>query len=98
MDTVDPSAEGILRAAREELIRAGEADHAAVVTAVWEVCFGGCGFNLDKEELENSCNVARLLFCAPGAVSMMLRQAAGRVEDAILRGEIRKISERLETR
>lgn len=98
MDNVDPSTAAYLSAARRDLQKRGSGEHAELVTAVWEVYCGGCGFDLTKGERDMACEVARLLFCDAGSVSMMLKQAAGRIGDGILRGEIRRIASGIEGR
>lgn len=83
---------GVLASSRKSLQEVGEMVSAEVVTAVWEVCYGGCGFNMTEEEHSRSCEVAKLLFCDPSSARMMIVQASRRVPDQTLRDELKRIS------
>ncbi len=82
----------LLATARKTLLESGEVAYAELITAVWEVCFGGCGFNMTSGERSRSCEVAKLLFFDPSSVKMMIAQASQKISDQVLRDELRKLS------
>jgi hypothetical protein len=82
----------VLASARRNLQDSGKNAYAELVTAVWEVCYGGCGFNMTDGERAMSCEVSKLLFCDPSYVRMMIAQASRNVSDQTLRDELRKLS------
>lgn len=96
MDIPKSREASILSSARVSLKESGELDYADLITAVWEVCFGGCGFNLTPEEESRSCEVSKLLFCSPSSVSMMVVQSSQRISDPVLRTEVRALSKSLQ--
>lgn len=83
---------GVLASARKNLQDSGENAHAELVTAVWEVCYGGCGFNMTDGERAWSYEVSKLLFCDLSSVRMMIAQASRNVSDQTLRAKLRKLS------
>jgi hypothetical protein len=82
----------VLDCARKALQSRGDASSAELITAVWEVCFGGCGFNMTDPEISRSYEVSKLLFCDPSSVRMMIAKVSQRISDPILRDELRKLS------
>lgn len=82
----------LLAASRESLLRSGQIACAELVAAVWEVCYGGCGFNMTEGERQKSYEVSKLLFCDPSSVRMMIAKASQNIPDQILRDELRKLS------
>lgn len=85
----------ILRNSAEDLREAGNESEADTVVAVWDTCFGGCGFNLSEKEYDVAAQISKLLFFSPSSPKLLLSMAAGRIEDSILRAELRKIADNM---
>ncbi len=92
VDLATERAAAMLAAARKDLQKKGHVEEASAITAVWDVCFGGCGFDLDARESTLACEVAKFLFSSPPSVEIIIKSAASKITDPLIREEVRKIS------
>jgi hypothetical protein len=92
MDSIKEKAAATLAVARRHLLSKGDTDSAATVVAIWDVCFGGCDFDLNAQESALACDVAKFLFSSPSSVEILLRSATRKISDPTIRDEVRKIS------
>jgi hypothetical protein len=88
----------MLESARLDLLESGRRESADYLTAVWEVCFGGCPFEMCASEKTASEYVSKLLFSSRPSVSMLIKGVSRQIKDPILREEVRKISKNFSQR
>lgn len=92
MSSPDTSRNASLKAAVADLNSSGNSSHAASLVGVWEVCLGGCGFNMNAEESEMACRVSKLMFSDPSSVRLVFLSATSRLSSPALMEEMRLLA------
>lgn len=85
-------ASGILEEGVKDLRVSGLRSEAATLVAIWDTCFGGCGFDLSQDEADEGAKISKFSFFSPDVPQLLLRQIAGKIREPILREEMRKLA------
>lgn len=86
----------VIKSCIENLKKQGLISEANTLVAIWDTCYGGCGYSLSREESEEATKISKFCFFCPDVPPMLVRQISGRLADQVLREELRKISTDME--
>jgi len=87
----------VIKKCIEGLRKLGMISDANTMVAIWDTCYGGCGYSLSKEEDEEATKISKFCFFCPDVPALLMKQISRKLADQVLREELRKIAAEMVT-